>query len=133
MIDTRCNAAAALVLGLLVAAPLAQKADAQSDQKSANFYVPRCQKFVSVSGNVQQHTREDAFEIGLCGGLIAGLSYTVESLPPQGRACPPSTATNTQMVRVVLAYIERRPQRMHEDFRGLAIEALHEAWPCPQR
>jgi hypothetical protein len=31
---------------------------------------------------------------------------------------------------VVLAYIQRRPQRMHEDFQDLAIEAFHEAWPC---
>jgi hypothetical protein len=31
---------------------------------------------------------------------------------------------------VVVAYIERRPQRMHEDFGVLAVEALHEAWPC---
>jgi hypothetical protein len=34
------------------------------------------------------------------------------------------------MVRVAVAYIERRPQRMHEDFRMLAVEAFHEAWPC---
>jgi hypothetical protein len=34
------------------------------------------------------------------------------------------------MVRVVVAYIEARPARVHEDFRNLALEALREAWPC---
>jgi hypothetical protein len=38
--------------------------------------------------------------------------------------------TNTQIVRVVVVYIERRPQRMHENFKDLVLEALHDAWPC---
>jgi Rap1a immunity proteins len=28
------------------------------------------------------------------------------------------------------SYIEARPERMHEPFRKLALEALGEAWPC---
>jgi len=44
--------------------------------------------------------------------------------------CPPQNVTTGHTVRVVIAYIERRPERMHEDFRGLALEAIHEAWPC---
>jgi len=35
-----------------------------------------------------------------------------------------------QMLSVALAYIERRPQRGHEEFAELAIEAWREAWPC---
>jgi hypothetical protein len=91
MTDTRRNAIAALVLALLAAGLLFQDAYAQPDQKSANFYVPRCQKYLSRN---EQPTSEGAFEQGLCGDLIAGLSYTVEVLPPNARACPPSTATN---------------------------------------
>lgn len=44
--------------------------------------------------------------------------------------CPPKTATLAQMVRVILAYIEGHPERMHEDFRLLAAEAMNKAWPC---
>ena len=33
------------------------------------------------------------------------------------------------MVRIVVAYIERYPQRMHENFKRLALEAMREAWP----
>ena len=35
-----------------------------------------------------------------------------------------------QMVRVIVAYIDARPARVHEDFRLLALEALVDAWPC---
>jgi hypothetical protein len=33
-------------------------------------------------------------------------------------------------MRVVVAYIEKRPERMHEPLADLAIEALQQAWPC---
>jgi Rap1a immunity proteins len=39
-------------------------------------------------------------------------------------------ATFNQMLRVVITHIEARPQRQHEDFVPLAIEALRAAWPC---
>jgi Rap1a immunity proteins len=38
--------------------------------------------------------------------------------------------TTVQSVAVVVKYIEARPQRMHEPFGKLALEALTAAWPC---
>ena len=35
-----------------------------------------------------------------------------------------------QSVAVVVKYIQERPERMHEDFGKLALEALIAAWPC---
>jgi hypothetical protein len=37
---------------------------------------------------------------------------------------------NNQLVRVVVAYIDQRPARLHESFLNLALEALTDAWPC---
>jgi hypothetical protein len=34
------------------------------------------------------------------------------------------------VVGVFIASVEARPQRMHEPFRQLALEALRAAWPC---
>jgi hypothetical protein len=31
---------------------------------------------------------------------------------------------------LVTLYIDRRPERMNEDFAKLVIEALQQAWPC---
>jgi hypothetical protein len=41
----------------------------------------------------------------------------------------PSGVTTVQQVRVVVSYVEARPERMHESFRLLAFEALQAAWP----
>jgi len=124
MTDKRQDTPAALVLGLLAAALLAQNADAQTqpDLLSANFHLPGCQDLIQQKG--------DAYRRGLCAGILIGLNYFINELPPDRRSCPPDGVKLSQAARVVLAYIERRPQRMHEDFRTLAVEAMHEAWPC---
>jgi Rap1a immunity proteins len=44
--------------------------------------------------------------------------------------CVPDRSTVGQAVRVVVAYIDQRPERMHEYFEVLALEALRRAWPC---
>jgi Rap1a immunity proteins len=44
--------------------------------------------------------------------------------------CQPKGVTRGQARAVVIKYIEARPQRMHEDFGMLAVEALKAAWPC---
>ena len=64
------------------------------------------------------------FYSGLCMGLVAGVHYI------DAKSCAPDNATNNQLMRVVLAYIEVRPQRMNEEFMKLAAEALRSAWPC---
>ena len=38
--------------------------------------------------------------------------------------------TLAQRARVAVTYVEARPERMHEDFRVLAVEAMQKAWPC---
>ena len=121
MTDTR-NASAALMLGLLVAGLLFQDADAQ-DPNSANYYVPACQQILADPPRL-------GFKVGLCAGLIEGLGYTAGLLPDPFKSCAPKGVTNLQSARVVLAYIEHRPQRMHEDFRKLVLDALRDAWPC---
>jgi Rap1a immunity proteins len=42
----------------------------------------------------------------------------------------PPGVTYEQGVRIVIAYIEARPRRLHESFGLLAREALMAAWPC---
>ena len=37
---------------------------------------------------------------------------------------------HNNQISVVIKYIEARPERMHEQFGDLAIEALMAAWPC---
>jgi Rap1a immunity proteins len=117
----------AVLLGLLADALLATNADAQKNLQSANYMVPACQNFLA---NRNTTNLVDLVDQGICIGTLNGLSYLARYLPPHLSSCAPTEATTGQKIRVVLAYIQRRPQRMHEDFQDLAIEAFHEAWPC---
>jgi Rap1a immunity proteins len=127
MTGTRRDATAALVFGLLAAALLAENADAQTkpDRWSANYLMPACRDWIAGDRQGRDYVDE-----AMCAGIISGLAYTAKFLPPDTSSCRPQGVTIGQMVGVVVGYIERRPERMHEDFRRLAIEAWHEAWPC---
>jgi hypothetical protein len=56
---------------------------------------------------------------GYCLGLVDGIVYGETG---HDTFCIPTGAgvTLTQIVRVIVAYIDARPARMHEDFRTLA-------------
>ena len=66
---------------------------------------------------------------GYCLGLVDGIVYGETG---RDTFCIPSGAGVTlgQEVRVIVAYIDARPARLHHDFRLLALEALIDAWPC---
>jgi hypothetical protein len=64
------------------------------------------------------------FETGFCIGLVAGASYV------DAKSCAPENAPIGELMRVVLEYIEVRPQRLHEPFMKLVQEALRNKWPC---
>jgi hypothetical protein len=65
-----------------------------------------------------------------CSGVVHGLVAVGPLLPANLQFCPPQASNPSQLARVVVQYIEAEPQRMHEDFRQLTLEAFHDAWPC---
>ena len=89
------------------------------DLDSANYYLPGCKGFLEI-------TSSDATRQWLCAGFVSGLAFGIAGKD----FCPPKRVTAGQSVAVVVKYIEARPQRMHEHFGKLAIEALTAAWPC---
>jgi len=109
------------VVAILLA--LTMPANAEENLASANSYLPGCRYFVvdNWAGGVRE-----AYQRGQCSGFIAGLIYEAAGTS----LCMPSGVTYEQGVRIVIAYIEARPQRMHESFGLLALEALTAAWPC---
>jgi hypothetical protein len=90
------------------------------DIYSANYMLRACKAIVT------ENLRDiPQFEIGRCMGMVDALDVI------SGRVfCPPEKSTSGQRVRVVVSYIEARPEKMHEDFRALALLALATAWPC---
>jgi hypothetical protein len=103
-------------LTILIALTMPARA---ADVDSANYLLRGCKAFI-VRENTMP-TPIDAMKQGRCVGLVDGLSYT-------GNFCQPKGVTTGQAVAVVVKYIEARPERMHEDFGILALEALTAAW-----
>jgi hypothetical protein len=90
-----------------------------ADMASANFFLPGCKGFL-----VPESTT--TLMQGRCLGVIEGLAYGVGGQ----EICQPKGGEAGQAVAVVIKYIEARPERMHEPFAKLALEALTAAWPC---
>ena len=119
------------LLALMVTA--AEAEDVDVSDYSANYVLPGCKALL--------HERTGGFASGRCVGLVEGVAMLItmskafrpvflREFPNFCADIPEHGVTTEQMIRVVVAYIEARPQRMHEVFYFLAIEALRDAWPC---
>jgi Rap1a immunity proteins len=93
----------------------ASAATADENPYSANSMLPAYMAVLAISSSNPA-----------CIGMIEGVAL----LANYGVFCPPAGAIIKQRIQVIIAYIEARPQRMHEDFRVLAVEAMQKAWPC---
>jgi hypothetical protein len=102
---------------------------AAENAASAGYMLPHCKTSVdNPSGTFIQ---------GFCAGVVVGMAAIAQPLfePGQSRADKrcldiPETTSNTQLVEAVVRYIEARPERMEEQFRVLAVQALFDTWPC---
>jgi hypothetical protein len=116
-----------------IIASSASEAAAQSstkDDNSANAVYSGCKAFAQ---GLQPSNSEVATLGSYCSGMLHALAGIAKFVSPQyalWRSCPPPTSDAAQLARVVVKFVEEHPERMHEDFRVLAVEALHRAWPC---
>src|SRR5438132_11719259 len=118
----------AVVLGIAIGLTAGTLALAQEDKDSANYMLPYCRAAV----NDETVTRPaDAAMQGMCVGTIDAIGFMMSEFPPEEKeksSCPSSKVKLEQIVRVVITYIEARPELMHENFKTLVIEAIHYAW-----
>lgn len=92
---------------------------AQPDVNSGNYMMPGCRDFLKKIGT-------DTFTAGACYGLVTGIAFGGSAI----NICLPNGVTSDQAVHVVVNFIDRNAARLHESFRGLAYEAMRDAWPC---
>jgi Rap1a immunity proteins len=130
------------LLGAVALALTATAAGAAEDSRSANYLLPACRDIIGRTNSSSPVLQ------GYCMGIVSEISHIgfgvalAQSFTSYTNGVPepiirkmyclvvPDGVTNNQMVRIVVAYIEKHPTRMHEDFRDLALEAIREAWPC---
>ena len=111
---TKASFAVAILLALTLPA-------GAEDTTTANQMLPGCKGLLDNS----MTSGVSVYQQGRCGGYVASLVYGGGQ-----KFCSPKETSIDQAVAVVIKYIEARPERMHEDFGKLAIEALTAAWPC---
>jgi hypothetical protein len=104
-------------------------ASAQADRDSGNYLLEPCRAV--AEGNLHP---DDLFDEGVCAGKLQAFAWDANGLEDQVfRSCRPAAVSIVQLAKVVVAYLDQHPERLHESFNGLALEALAHAWPCPTR
>jgi len=91
---------------------------------SANAFMPGCRYVIERGGTATARELQLVYDGGRCNGFVTAIASTDLGV------CLPQGATIDQFLRVVVRYIDARPQRMHERFADLVQEALRAAWPC---
>jgi len=120
-------AAIVLLLGLT------SSAGAEVDLFSANYKLQSCRDFAAMGEGNMRLNRElvqdpsRLFNVALCGGEMLGIAHALQIT---GQICSPDGVTSGQIDAVVMTHNERIPERQHESFAALAVEALKRAWPC---
>jgi hypothetical protein len=130
--------------GLVAAAILVGPARTQERQGSGNYMLPLCKTWLRlvphdlavIRNEVRTgQTKPGGFAIyfmesGMCAGEVIGISKMLNGSDHEPKACLPTGVTEEQLVRVVVASIEKDPAHMHENFGVLASAAMMAAWPC---
>ena len=101
----------------------ASPAGAVEENLSADLMLPACAAFIAEKA---PREIDGVFQAGRCIGLMQGLGYASRLLG----VCPPDDVTPALRARVAVTYVEAHPQRMKEDCRVLAVEAMQRTWPC---
>src|SRR5262245_60121307 len=105
------------------AASAVEDATSSADYLPAVSMLPACKAFIADASPRDIYV---LFEAGRCIGLMQGVGYGLRLVG----VCPPAAVTIAQKARVAGTYFRARRERMHEDFRVVAVEAMQKAWPC---
>jgi hypothetical protein len=80
------------------------------------------------------------FPSGMCWGAFAVVHRHIGTTYSEGQTdfnpagvCAPPESRRTQLIAVFVDYARRNPQRLHEDFIDVALDALRAAFPCQSR
>jgi hypothetical protein len=120
---------AAVVCVAIIATADEAAAQGSTSDTSANPVYAGCKAFAQN----QPASDPQMFNMkGFCAGVLHALAFVSPYLErgPEFRSCVPPESTAAQLAQVVVKFLDEHPERMHEDFRVLALEAFHNAWPC---
>src|SRR4030095_9394417 len=102
--------------------------------QSVQFMLSACRSITTAEITEGKVNLPQDFRSGMCWGAFTVLQevarHTYDENHTFYRACLPPESTRTQMIAVFVAYAEKNPQRLHEDFVEFALHSLKESFPC---
>jgi len=93
-------------------------------------------------GKISELKGVELMSAGQCMGYVSGtlsaysyFDFLVEKNPLSSKykdfyPCIPEVATNAQVLRVLIKYLNDNPEKLHEDASLLTTNALIQAFPC---
>jgi len=75
---------------------------------------------------VENDPNGDPMQMGACAGAVRA---TIDISRTLRRACPPANDV-VEAARVVIMFVDERPERKREEFGPLALAAIGYKWPC---
>jgi len=78
-----------------------------------------CTSYVDVPSNTSD---------GICVGYVVGVMSVMEYI---NALCLPARSSHAQATLVVQKYLSDHPEKLHLDAEVLVIDAIQEAFPCP--
>ncbi|MGI2118179.1 Rap1a/Tai family immunity protein [Shewanella oncorhynchi] len=80
---------------------------------------------------------ETSMGAGQCAGVISGIRhlnqfYEIHLVDTEKKPlfCIPKKASNKQLGKIIIKYIEDHPEQMHENAMNLVVIAFNKAFPC---
>lgn len=120
--------AAVLCVLSVFALPARSQDNSTGSTVTGNDLIGRCQLAVTAMDNPDLDVNPvDALKTGYCLGVVYGVSDTLEL---NHQACMPYSVTTSQEVRVVEKFLQDHPAKLNQSGALLAIEAIHDAFPC---
>lgn len=120
---------------LLVGSLVVPGASAEQNEGSTAFMVPLCKTWLKTAADgdlneIKRILKSDPSRLttsGMCAGFLAG---TIETLRAFELACPPDGVDNEQLVRIVVAQVEKHPELLRENFVVTASGVMMARWSC---
>jgi hypothetical protein len=106
-------------------------ASASSLKYDGNELLQQCQQYIKAMDGDRSADLDAAT---YCEGYVAGVTNTVSfyrgTLKNEDKFCIEDSVTNSQVIRVVVKFLNDNPRHLNKDKMVLTWAALHNAFPC---
>jgi hypothetical protein len=101
---------------------------------SAEELLAACRSVANAKVKGEQISIAKDFATGQCWGAFGVLQEEGRWVDPSGHrvwgVCTPSEVRRSELIAVFVGYLQRHPQRRHDDFAEVALDAFRAAYPC---